>query len=59
MLFACLRLAVSETVGNGGGIEQFLDRCIWNWVAVALEIEVMASMAVVPHTIVQPGNFQS
>ena len=59
MLYACLSLAASETVGNGGGIEQLVDCCIWNWVAVALEMEVMASMAVVPHTIMQPGDLQS
>ena len=50
MLYACWRLADSDTVGNGGGIEQFTDRCIWNWVAVALEIAVIASVAAVPHT---------
>ena len=36
-----------------------MDRCIWNWVAVALEIEVMASVGAVPHTMLQPGNWHS
>ena len=36
-----------------------MDRYIWNWEAVALEMDVMASMAAVPHTMVQPGYLQS
>ena len=42
MLYACLRLAYSDRVGNGRGIEQFMNHCIWNCLAVALEIAVMA-----------------
>ena len=58
-MYACSRLADSDKVGNGGSIEQFMDRCIWNWVAVALEIAVMASVAAVPHTMLQPRYWHS
>ena len=54
MLYACTRLANFDTVGNGGGLEQFMDRCIWNWFPMVLEIAVMASVAAVPHTMLQP-----
>ena len=40
----------------------FVACCIWNQVAVELAIDVMASMAALPQTIVQPGflhNWQS
>ena len=40
-------------------MEQFVACCIWNWVAVALEMDVKASIAAFPHTGVQPGYLQS
>ena len=47
----------SNVVRNGGAREQFLACCIWNWVAVALETAVMASVATVPHTMEHPGDW--
>ena len=52
-------MSISFTVGNGSGLERFVTCCIWNWVAVALAIDVMASKAALPQTIVQPGCLQS
>ena len=62
MSYARLRVSVSFTVGNGSGLERFVACCICNRVAVALAIDVMASVAALPQTIVQPGflhNWQS
>ena len=37
----------------------FVACCIWNQVAVELAIAVMASMAALPQTIIEPGFLQS
>ena len=55
-------MAVSLAVGNGNCLDMFVACCIWNRVAVELVTAVIASMAALPQSMVQPGflhNWQS
>ena len=39
-----LEFSLFRDFRNGSGIEQFIDRCIWNWIAMVLEMDVMVSI---------------